>query len=133
MQTDVDMCNIALGRIGVDRTIASLSEASKEARNCRRVYPLCRDEVLERMPWSFAARVAPLAQLLEATLLPSWGYQYALPPDAVRILEVVPAGSVGEASAYYGDCCGPWAPLRPARNPFRRGGSGGGPAPGILW
>lgn len=132
MQTDVDICNIALGRIGVDRTITSLSEASKEARNCRRFYDLCRDEVLERMPWSFAARTAPLARLPDAVLLPNWAYQYAVPVDAVKILEVVPAGSVGEASSYYGDCCEPWAPPRPARNPFRRGVSADGAVAAIL-
>lgn len=132
MHTDVDICNIALGRIGVDRTIASLSEASKEARNCRRFYPLCRDEVLERMPWSFAARTAALAQLTDADLLPGWGYQYAMPTDAVRILEVIPAGSVGEASAHYGGCCEPWAVPRRSRHPFRRAVSGDGTGAAIL-
>ena len=43
---DIDICNLALGRIGVDRTIASLNEKSKEARLCKRFYALARASAL---------------------------------------------------------------------------------------
>ena len=119
--TDVDICNIALGRVGVDQTIASLSERSKEARLCQRFYPLARDLTLEAAPWPFAVRVAALALLPDADLLPGWSYHYALPTDALSVLEVVPAGSVTEAVGYYTDCCGPWMPYRRDRQSFRRG------------
>lgn len=132
MHTDVDICNLALGRIGVDRTIAALTESSKEARNCRRFYPLCRDELLEKVPWSFATRAAPLAPLVEATLLPGWQYQYALPTDALKILEVVPAGEVGGAVGYYQDCCGPWNVPRAPRYAYRRAVAADGSTGAVL-
>lgn len=133
--SEPDICNIALGRIGVDRTIASLNEASKEARNCKRFYPLARDEVLEKHPWAFALRVKPLALLPTAPgLLPGFAYAYALPADAASVLEVVPAGMVDAAVGYYGahDCCGPWNPGRGYRYAFRRALSDDGTTPVLL-
>jgi hypothetical protein len=129
---DVDICNFALGRIGVDRTILALSENSKEARNCRRFYPLCRDEVLERVPWPFAVRVQALAQLPAATLLPGWSYQYATPTDCLTMLEVVPSGEVASVSGYYQNCDGPWAAPRKPAYAFRRALSVDGTLPIVL-
>jgi hypothetical protein len=132
--TDVDICNIALSRIGVDRTIASLTEQSKEARLCKRFYDFCLQDVLERVPWSFAVRAKPLALLATQELLPDWSYQYAMPTDAAAILEIVPAGDVSASTGYYtgGDCCGPWMPARKGAYAFRRAMSFDGTVPVIL-
>src|SRR5690242_16856180 len=92
---EVDICNIALGRIGVDRTVVNLStEQSKEARNCRRFYPMCRDITIEKAPWPFLVATVALAQISDnqdEDLLPGWGYQYAEPEGMASLLEVVPA------------------------------------------
>jgi hypothetical protein len=130
--TDVDICNIALGRVGVDRTIASMSELSKEARNCQRFYALARDEVLEKVPWPFAVRVKALAPMPATNMLPGWSYQYAMPQDAAAVQEVVPAGEVTTAASYYADCCGPWNAPRAGRYAFRRALSDDGTLPIIL-
>lgn len=130
--TDVDICNLALGRVGVDVTIASLVERSKEARLCQRFYPLARDLTLEAAPWPFAIKTAPLALLADSDLLPNFGYQYAWPTDALAIQEIVPAGEVTEVASYYHDCCGPWMPARRGRYSFRRALSSDGLNPVVL-
>jgi hypothetical protein len=130
---DVDICNIALARIGVTQTIGNLStEQSKEARNCRLFYPLARDEVLERVPWPFAVRVKALAQLTEAEIMPGFSYGYAQPADAASIIEVIPAGDVAVAAGYYCNCQGPWSPPRKGAYAFRRAMSDDGTTPVIL-
>ncbi len=131
--TEVDILNIALARIGVDKTVMNLAnEQSKEARLGRRFYPLCRDEVLERVPWPFAVRVKALALLTDADLMPGWSYGYAMPQDAASIIEVVPAGSVTEAGNYYTTCCEPWAAPRGSQQAFRQAMSDDGTMPVIL-
>lgn len=130
--TDVDICNLALGRVGVDRTIVSLDEQSKEARNCRRFYPLARDEVLEKVVWPFTVRIQSLAPLTAGSLLPGWGYQFQAPSDMLQALEVAPDSDVTSLAGYYTDCCGPWAPARGARHAFRKAQSADGTATAIL-
>lgn len=128
----VDICNLALGRIGSDRTIASLDEASKEARNCKRFYPLARDEVLEKAVWPSLVRVKALALLPTATLLPGWQYAYAQPVDMASVAGVIPAGEVASVAGAISDCCGPWMPSMKDRYAFRRALSDDGLTPVIL-
>jgi hypothetical protein len=133
--TDVDIYNIALGRIGITNTVISSTENSKEARLFQRFFALCRDEVLERVPWPFAVRTIALAQLSnDDDLLPGWAYQYAQPSDALQIMEVVPAGEVTDAVGYYTNCAcdAPWMPCRACRYSFRRASSADGLTPIIL-
>lgn len=132
--TETDICNIALGRIGVSKTIADLdTEQSKEARLCRMYYRLARDEVLERVPWAFAMRAKPLQPLTPAELVPGWTNAYAMPTDAASIVEVVPAGDVANVTGYYtSDCCGPWNAPRQGRYSFRRALSDDGSLPVVL-
>lgn len=130
--TEIDICNIALGRVGVDRTIISFEEQSKEARNCKRFYELARDEVMEKVPWPFATRTVALAPLPVGDLLPGWGFQYALPADMASLLEVVPAGEAAASVGYYQDCCGPWNPPRSGMYSFRRAMSADGTVGAVL-
>lgn len=84
MASEVDICNLALQRLGA-KTISSLSDDSTAARECNRVYAHARDSELRAHPWSFArARVALAADSTD----PSFGYakQYTLPSDYIRIL-----------------------------------------------
>ena len=130
----VDICNLALSRLGVDKTITDLeTEQSKEARNCRRFYAFCRDLVLQRVVWPFTVKVQALAPLADADLLPGWQYQYDHPSDCLSLLEVVPAAEVTEAASYYsGASCAPWLEARPARYRFRKALNTGGNAQVVL-
>lgn len=112
MTSEVAICNLALGRIGIDKTIASLTEQSKEARNCARFYEHCRDLTLSDGVWPFAVKTVALALLSNTGKLGGWGYQYQKPSDALRILELTTEDEVTQTASAYTDCCGPWLPYR---------------------
>jgi len=50
--TQVDICNLALKRIGAN-VIAAIDESTKEAEHCNAFWDYILDEVLEEIPWNF--------------------------------------------------------------------------------
>lgn len=84
MASEVDICNLALQRLGA-ATISSLTDDSKNARECNRVYDHARDSELRAHPWSFARKRASLAA---DSTDPSFGYakRYAVPADFLRLM-----------------------------------------------
>lgn len=84
MPSEVDICNLALQRLGA-KTITALTDDSTAARECNRVYAHARDSELRAHPWSFARKRAELAASATA---PAFGYanQYPLPSDFLRLL-----------------------------------------------
>ena len=84
MPSEVDICNLALQRLGA-KTISSLSDDSTAARECNRAYAHARDSELRAHPWSFARTRASLAA---DSTDPAFGYakQYTLPSDYLRLL-----------------------------------------------
>lgn len=86
MFTQVSICNMALGNIGAKATIAALTENSKEAFQCARVYDDSLDTLLRAHHWQFAKRVAQLNNL--GTTPVGWDYLYAYPTDCVRVRRV---------------------------------------------
>jgi hypothetical protein len=81
--SDTQIANLALGRIGVSRTIASLDDRSAEAQAAKQWYAICRDAVLYDHPWPFASATATLA-LVQTDPSDEWGYRYRLPADCFR-------------------------------------------------
>lgn len=90
MATDVDICNLALLRIGTRSSIGSLAEGSTEANACARFYPLTRDTVLAEHPWSFAAKRSSLALLGDGGT-DRWSFRYAYPSDCLTARAIEPA------------------------------------------
>lgn len=90
MASEVDICNLALGHLGDNATVASIRppEGSAQAEHCARFYPIARDSLLEMHFWNFAMRRINLAPL-EATW-PEWKYGYALPNDVLNVIAVMP-------------------------------------------
>lgn len=84
MATVVSICNSALIKCGVDTTISSLLDDSKEARLCNALYETVRDELLEEAYWNFATKRATLAQIATNPAF-NYSYQYQLPSDCVRV------------------------------------------------
>lgn len=84
--TETTVCNQALSKLGA-RRIIELDEESPEARACRLHYVETRDEVLRHHRWNFSIRRAELPQLSEPPLY-GWAFQYQLPVDCLRVLEV---------------------------------------------
>jgi hypothetical protein len=81
-----DICNLALGHLGEAR-ITSLEEDSVAARACALHYRMTRDQVLRSHRWNFAQTRAVLSRMDSGPAF-GWSYQYELPADCVRVLEV---------------------------------------------
>ena len=80
MASKVQICNLALSRIGA-RRIQSLSDSIKEARECTAHYDFARDAVLEDHDWTFARKRLTLALLSDT--YSGWEYAYQYPSDCV--------------------------------------------------
>lgn len=79
---------MALSRAGVQQYVADLSENTAQANACSRWYDLCRQSVLEELPWPFALRLETLA-LVETGPNAEWSYSYRYPADAVRLNRIL--------------------------------------------
>ena len=99
MASVVDICNLALARLGDNATVVSIDppEGSAQAEHCARFYPLARDSALEMHPWKFAVRRTELAQLATDTF--NWAFAYALPAGVLRVLAVLPASDSSDAES----------------------------------
>jgi len=84
MASDIDICNSALIKLGVE-PIVSFGDDSKEARLCKEQYPKIRDCMLESHPWNFAMKRS--SALAESATLPNFGFSisYVLPSDCLRV------------------------------------------------
>lgn len=87
MASDIDVCNLALSHLGNEANIASFSEASVEAENCKRYYPIVRGIVQEAHDWNWNTRRAALA-LLGTTPPAEWNLVYAVPSDSIAVLSI---------------------------------------------
>jgi hypothetical protein len=86
--TVVSVCNVALSRSGVNRSINDIDEASQEAVTCKLHYENVRDEVLRDVAWPFATRYADLA-LVASVPNGDWQYAYRAPSDMIRPIRIV--------------------------------------------
>ena len=86
MASQVDICNLALTAIG-HKTIASIDEQTEGARKCAVYYQQAVDETLRAYNWNCATARASLAQET-ATPVFGYSYQYALPNDCLRVLQL---------------------------------------------
>jgi hypothetical protein len=89
MSTALDICNLALARLGSTKTVADITGTSttNEEALCKLLYPIARDYVLREAPWNFALKTAALAG---STTGPShWTYQYDYPSDCIRVVKVL--------------------------------------------
>lgn len=99
MASEVDICNLALSRLGDNATVASIypPEGSAQSEHCARFYPIARDSMLETHPWKFATRRGALAQLTHESW--NWAYAYAAPTGAIRLLAVLAASAPSDADS----------------------------------
>lgn len=84
MAADVDVCNLALQKLGATR-IASITENSRNGRSCNTCYANVRDKELRKYRWKFAHKQVVLAPL---TTAPPFDYLYGfqLPSDCLRVI-----------------------------------------------
>lgn len=97
MASAVDICNLALARFGDESQVQSISppDASVQAEQCARFYPIARDQLLEAHAWNFNTRRLALAELDENPV-DSWAFAYSLPAGALRVLSVLPPGATDD-------------------------------------
>ena len=91
MASEVDICNLALARLGDNATVASIDppEGSAQAEHCARFYAVARDSLLEMHAWKFATRRVQLAKLTVESW--DWSFAYAEPTGALKLLGVLSA------------------------------------------
>lgn len=85
-----DICNMALSQIGVG-LISDVTEDTPEAVICNARYADLRNACLRAHPWNFATKYATVAK---TTSTPAWrwSFEYVLPADCLRVLELADVG-----------------------------------------
>lgn len=86
MASDITICSNALLKLGAPG-ISSFSDQTQAASLCANLWPTVRNAVLREHPWNCAVKRVTLSP---DTATPSWGYayQFTLPSDCLRVLEV---------------------------------------------
>ena len=86
MASQVEIANRALTKLGAARII-SFGDDNKQARSVNSMFDVVRDAELRAHLWSFTIKRSSLPSL---TTTPDWGYdyEYQLPSDCLRLLEV---------------------------------------------
>jgi hypothetical protein len=90
--TEIQIANMALTMLGAD-TITAFTDSTEQARAMTAVYDYIRTDMLAEYPWSWAIKRDQLdaeVDIAGDAVEPEYGYSYQfdLPADYVRILEV---------------------------------------------
>lgn len=102
MASEVDICNTSLGYLGDEATVTAINpepDGSAQAALCQRFYPIARNSLLEMHPWGFATVRFSLSELTAADCPAQWQHAYALPSDAINLLEVIDPLAASDYSA----------------------------------
>lgn len=97
MASAVQICNMALTRIGQNQFIDSIDEQSKAAELCALHYEQCRDEVLQAFPWPFAEARVALADI--GSPPQNWAFRYRYPVDCLEARHISVPGVTMPTSA----------------------------------
>lgn len=82
---DYDIANLALDNIHVTVKIASLNEASEQAKAAKRRYEQVRQAALKAYPWEFAGKRAVLVADTDAAHKnPHWQRAFEVPADLLK-------------------------------------------------
>lgn len=84
--SNVAIANLALTKLG-DLRILNLTDNTKPAREVNAVFDMARDYLQRRFSWRYCIKRANLAAD-SSTPLWDWSYQYQIPVDCLRILQV---------------------------------------------
>lgn len=99
MASEVDICNLALSRLGDTGAVTAISppDGSKQASRCATFYPLARDTLLEMHEWSFNTVRDTLAP--KSTPINGWQFAYAMPANALNIIALLAPNAPDDYSA----------------------------------
>lgn len=85
--TDIGICNAGLIMVGADE-INSFSDNTFEAKLANSVYTETKETLLQYYPWRFSLKQKDLGGALSAPPEFKWDYQYQLPSDCLRIIQL---------------------------------------------
>lgn len=88
MSSKVELCNLALTRIGASR-ITALDDTTVEAKDCNAIYDIVAKQTMALGQWPSVIRRASLAQLVDTPTY-EFTYSYQLPnnPKCLRLLSI---------------------------------------------
>lgn len=87
MDTETEICNLALSEIGAKLVTNYEEDSTEEARACRLHFAQTRDSLLRRHQWNFAQVRADLSQIT-GTPVSDWDSAWQLPADCVRVISL---------------------------------------------
>ncbi len=85
----VEICNIALLMIGAE-AITDLGDSTDRARVCNAMWQTVLEDEITLHRWKCCRKRAELALEADAPAF-GWSYQFALPTDCLRVLDMYPA------------------------------------------
>lgn len=90
MASDIDICNLALGRLGDIAQVTSISppDGSPQAAHCARFYPMARDSLFEMHSFSSGVIRLTLTPATVPVAAPEWQFAYSLPAGTLSVLAV---------------------------------------------
>lgn len=100
MASDVDICNVALGKLGAARISSIDNPQTDNEELCSLFYPIVLNLMLERRDWTFLMKRAVNSTPL--TDAPEWGYDKAFlkPNKTFRVIDVRKNGFDRVASSF---------------------------------
>jgi hypothetical protein len=88
MATKTEICNLAIGHLGIAINIANVdTERSTEALACRTFYEITRDNCLRDFDWGFARQIVALG-LVEEDPNNEWRFSYRYPSNCLLFRRV---------------------------------------------
>lgn len=91
MSTDVDICNLALMKVGAE-TLAVLDNTSKRSRLCTLLYTPTLERVIKHYSWGFATKRFTLSTPDATAPIYGFSQRFLLPSSILRILELEDTG-----------------------------------------
>lgn len=87
MASKTEVCNLALGHLGIGKEISNIeTDQSSEGKTCRRYFNIVRQIALRDFPWSFATDYRFLSLLATNTeVTAEWAYSYQYPSDCLNV------------------------------------------------
>lgn len=85
MTSKIEICNMALAKIGSDSFITTIDDGTKSARHLKIFYETSRDSLLRSHLWKFARKRAVLAPDATSPLFDGGNY-FTLPVDCLRVV-----------------------------------------------
>lgn len=85
--SNTEIQNRALTLLSVDR-IQVDNQTSDQARKMNAIFDSTRDALLSEHNWNFAMKERQLSLLSDEPILDAWDYEYQLPADCLRVVNI---------------------------------------------